>query len=349
MPIRLKDLAVDLGLSVVTISKVLRNTSDVSTKTRDRVLKRMKELNYHPNLSARSLITGKTFTIGLVVPDLLHPFFAQIAKEISAAIRAKGYSLFIASSDEDPDLEEQEIRQLLARRVDALLVASAQTSIDNFREIEEVGIPYVLLDRKLEGLKANFIGIDDLAAGFLATQHLIEQGCKRIAHIGGPEVSTARDRMEGYRKALLAAQMWPSLDYIVNTGFPGKPRGQEAGYEAAIKLLSNTDRPDGIFCFNDPIAIGSMRAVMDAGLRIPQDVAIVGCGNLDNSDFLRIPLTSIDQENRTIGKKAAALALKLAQSKSKSKFRSELISPKLIVRESSLRHSSAGDREPTSA
>ena len=199
MPARLKDIANDLGLSVVTISKVLRNHPDIGEATRKRVLKRMKELDYQPNLAARSLITGQTWTIGLVVPDLLHPFFAQIAKLISAEVRKKGYSLFISSSDGDPDLERQEIKQLLARRVDVMLIASAQWTIETFRQIEQQKIPYILLDRQLAGLECNFVGVDDRAVGVLATSHLAEQGCKRIAHIRGPEVSTAIGRLDGYR------------------------------------------------------------------------------------------------------------------------------------------------------
>ncbi len=173
MAVRLKDIAKDLGLSVVTISKVLRDHPDIGEETRKRVLKRIKELNYQPNLAARALITGQTWTIGLVVPDLLHPFFAQIAKEISAEVRRKGYSLFISSSDDDAALEQQEIAQLLARRVDVLLIASTQWATESFRRIEEQRIPYVLIDRQFPGIAANFVGVDDHAIGFLATSHLI--------------------------------------------------------------------------------------------------------------------------------------------------------------------------------
>ena len=126
MPVRMKDIARDLGVSVVTVSKVLRNHSDIGEETRERVLKRMKELNYRPNLAARALVTGHSLTMGLVVPDLVHPFFAEVAKGISRTLRKKGYSLLISSSEEDAELEQQEIEQLLARRVDALVVASAQ-------------------------------------------------------------------------------------------------------------------------------------------------------------------------------------------------------------------------------
>jgi LacI family transcriptional regulator len=336
-PVRMKDIAQDLGLSTVTISKVLRGHSDIGEETRKRVLKRMKELNYQPNFAARALITGRTWTIGLVVPDLLHPFFAHVAKAISAGIRGQGYSLIITSSEEDPELEQQEIAQLLARRVDVLVIASAQWTVESFRRIEERGIPYVLIDRRFAGLPANFVGVDDEAVGRLGTAHLIEQGSRRIAHIRGPETSTALGRMEGYKQALAAAGMAARPECIVPIGNSGDDRGAPGGYEATKMLLGLTPRPDGIFCFNDPIALGAMRAILDAGLRIPQDIAVVGCGNVLYSDFLRVPLTSVDQDSAAIGRLAAELALQLVGATDAARPRTELVSPKLVVRASSLR------------
>lgn len=338
MAVRLKDIAQDLGLSVVTVSKVLRDHPDISDQTRKRVLKRMKELNYQPNMAARSLITGQTWTIGLVVPDLLHPFFAEIANEISLEVRKKGYSLFISSSDEDPALEQQEIAQLLARRVDVLLVASSQQESASFQRVEAQDIPYILLDRQLPGLESNFVGVDDRAVGVLATGHLIQQGCRRIAHIRGPEVSTAAGRLEGYRQALAAAAICCHPEHIVSLGTSGDYRGERGGYEAAQKLLANQNRPDGIFCYNDPSALGAMRAILDAGLRIPEDIAVIGCGNLSYSDLLRVPLSSVDQGTAAIAKAAAKLALKVAHSKGPKALRTELVRPRLVVRASSLRN-----------
>jgi LacI family transcriptional regulator len=335
MATRLKDIANDLGLSVVTISKVLRDHPDIGSDTRKRVLKRMRELNYRPNLAARSLVTGQTWTIGLVVPDLLHPFFAEIAKAISTATRKQGYSLLISSSDEDPELEAQEIEQLLARRVDVIMVASAQSRVDSFRQIEEQGTPYILIDRRLDGLKANFVGVDDEAVGMLATTHLLEQGCRRIAHIRGPEVSTAIGRLEGYRRALASRKLTPLLQHIVSLGTSGDHRGEKGGYEAARRLLSAKPLPDGVFCFNDPSALGAMRAILDAGFRIPEDLAVVGCGNLSYSDFLRVSLSSIDQGSESIGRGAADLALRLARKKGQLRPKNELIAPRLVVRASS--------------
>jgi len=337
MVARLKDIASDLGLSVVTISKVLRNHPDIGEQTRKRVLKRMKELNYQPNFAARSLTTGRTWTIGLVVPDLLHPFFAQIAKDISVEVRKKGYSLFISSSDEDPALEQEEIAQLLARRVDVMLIASSQWTVESFRRIEEQRIPYILLDRQFTGFESNFVGVDDVAVGVLATKHLIEQGCRNIAHIRGPEISTAMGRLEGYRQALAAQQMPALPGQVVSIGPSGDHVGDRAGYAATVKLLANQTRPDGIFCFNDPVALGTMRAIYDAGLRVPEDIAVVGCGNLFYSDFLRVPLTSVDQNSKKIGKIAAARALKLAENRRPVRPRSALVTPHLVVRGSSVR------------
>jgi LacI family transcriptional regulator len=339
MAIRLKDIANELGLSVVTVSKVLRDHPDIGADTRKRVLKRMRELNYQPNLAARSLVTGRTWTIGLVVPDLLHPFFAEIAKAISAEARQHGFSLFISSSDEDPELEVQEIRQLLARHVDVLLVASAQTSAGNLRLIEEQKTPYILVDRRFPGLNANFVGVDDEAVGTLATAHLIEQGCRRIAHIRGPEVSTGLGRLRGYEQALRAEGLKPLAGHVVSLGTSGDHRGERGGYEAAQKLLQARSRPDGIFCFNDPSALGAMRAILDAGLRIPHDVAVIGCGNIAYSDFLRIPLSSVDQGSESIGKIAGQLALALAtgEKKTRTKPKTELVTPSVIARASSRR------------
>lgn len=337
MAVRLKDIADELGLSVVTVSKVLRDHPDIGEETRRLVLKRMRELNYQPNFAARSLVTGRSWILGLVVPDLLHPFFAEIAKAITAETRSQGYSLLIASSDEDPELEIQEIKQLLARRVDVIIVASAQWSINCFRMIEEQKTPYILIDRRFQGLEANFVGVDDEKVGELATAHLIEQGCRRIAHIRGPEVSTAVGRFEGYKRALATFNLTPLPGHVVSLGSSGDHLGEKGGYEAAKRLLTAKDRPDGIFCFNDPSALGAMRAILECGLRIPEDIAVVGCGNLSYSDFLRVPLSSVNQGSEEIGRRTAELALKIAGKRTAVQPKVELVAPQVVIRGSSRR------------
>ncbi len=340
MAITMKDIARDLGVSVVTVSKVLRNHSDISAETRKRVWLRIKELNYQPNPAARTLVSGRTNLIGLIVPDLVHPFFAQVAKGISSKLRSEEYSLIISSSEDDGALEGREINQMLARRVDALILASTQSAAENFRRMEESGIPCVLLDRKIEGLKASFVGIDDVMAGTMATTHLLDIGCKVVAHIGGSDVSTSWDRQEGYSKTLADQGVHLAPEYIVRRGH-GDDSGDEAGFAAMKQLLALKPRPDGVFCCNDPIAMGAMRAILEAGLRIPKDVAVVGCGNVNYADFLRVPLTSIDQDSNSLGTSAAKLALSLIKRKAEGKTdgaaKNVLLTAKLVVRTSSQR------------
>lgn len=336
MPARLKDIAKDLNLSVVTISKVLRDHPDISQDTRQRVLKRMKELNYQPNLAARALVTGRSNIAGLVVPDLVHPFFGQVAKGLSQGLRKKGYSLVLSSSEDDPELEQQEIELLLARRVDVLIVASAQSSVESFQRLTELKVPYVLIDRKFDGLAANFVGVDDATVGALATSHLIEVGCRRIAHIGGPNVSTALGRRDGYLRALAERGITPAPELMQMRGH-GDDAGDAHGHRAMHRLLALDVPPDGVFCFNDPTAMGAMKAVLEAGKRVPEDVAIAGCGNVAYADFLRIPLTSVDQQSDGIGERTARMALALLENGAPPRTRTVLLEPKLVVRASTQR------------
>jgi LacI family transcriptional regulator len=336
MAITMKDIARDLGVSVVTVSKVLRNHSDISAETRKRVQQRMKELNYQPNPAARALHTGRTNLIGLIVPDLVHPFFSQVAKGISARLRSKEYGLTISSSEDDPQLEKREIDQMLARRVDVLILASTQSDPKSLRRIEDQGVPYILLDRKIPNLEANFVGIDDVIVGTQATTHLIEIGCKTIAHIAGPKVSTALDRQTGYSMTLAKHGLVLPSGYLVARGHMDDS-GDVSGYEGMKLLLQCDPRPDGVFCCNDPIAMGAMRAILEAGLKIPEDVAVVGCGNLHYDDFLLVPLTSIDQDSSGLGASAAKLALSIVKNKSQATPKTILLGSKLVVRASSQR------------
>jgi len=332
----MKDIARDLGVSVITVSKVLRNHPDVGDETRERVLARVKELDYRPNLAARSLVTGRTYLIGLVVPDLLHPFFAEIAKSLSDVLRGSGYYLIVSSSEEDPDIEEQEINQLLARRLDTLIIASCRSTVDVFFRIERQRTPYVLIDRILPGLTANFVGVDDEAVGRLATRHLIDIGCKRIAHIRGPETSPSIHRVEGYKRALAQAGLKVIDDYII-TERKGDVETKQRGAEAMRQLLSLKLRPDGVFCFNDPLAMGAMNYALDQGMRIPEDIAVIGCGNLHYDDSLRVPLSSIDQHSRRIGEEAARITLSIVSSKVPPQPETVVLQPELIVRASTRR------------
>jgi LacI family transcriptional regulator len=329
-PVRLKDIARDLNVSVMTVSKVVRNCPDVGPETRKRVLARIKELNYQPNWVARSLAARRTFIVGLIVPDLMHSFFAEIAKGVSTALRPLGYDVVICNSEEDATLETSEIERLLARQVDGLILASAQppSAVDPVARIEARGVPFVLIDRHFHSANASFVGADDEAIGRLATNHLIERGCQHIAHIAGPETTPGVGRLKGYRDALAAAGMSVPASYVT------RATDDESGYYAACKLLALRPRPDGIFGYNDPVAAGAIKAVLEEGIQIPGQMKLVGAGNVHYSDLLRVPLSTVDQRSTDIGSQAAEILAKALASKRRRPAVSVRIEPTLIPRES---------------
>jgi LacI family transcriptional regulator len=334
MAVRLKDIARDLGVSVVTVSKVLRGNADISEATRRRVLKRMKELNYQPNMMARGLASGCTYTVGLVVPDLVHPFFAEFAKSLSGVLRTNSRALILASSEEDPEIERQEIRTLLNRGVDVLLIASCQANLRNFYELGDTRTPYVLFDRNFPHLAAHFVGSDDVAVGEMATRHLVDIGRKRIAHIGGKNTSPSFDRLRGYRNALIQFGLPTSDDYVV-VRERVEEAGDIAGFQAMQELLKLKQRPDAVFCYNDLTALGAIDATLQSGLRVPEDVAVIGCGNLRYANYLKVPLSSIDHGIIELGRLAGEFALSLSTDPERAP-KTMLAPSTLVVRESTI-------------
>ncbi len=334
--VTLRDIATDLGLAVITVSKAIRNHPDISKQTKARVQQRIRELHYQPNWAARSLATGKSFSIGVVVPDLVHPFFAEVVKGISEEVRAAGYSVMIASSEEDPQMERQQVEFFLGRQVDALILASVQPTPEIVQLIESRGVPFSLIDRRLENANCNFVGVDDERIGYIATQHLLEVGCQRIAHIRGPEISTGIGRVRGYLRALEQHQHKVRAEYIVSRD-SSDTRADASGYEAMKRLLEMRPVPDGVVCYNDPTALGAIKAIFEAGLKIPDDVAVIGAGNDRYASELRVPLSTIDQQHHTIGQRSAKLVLRAISADEPIRPKVVLLVPRLIVRESTLR------------
>ncbi len=320
----------------MTVSKALRNHGDIADETRRRVLERARALNYQPNLTARSLVNRRTFLVALVIPDLMHSFFAEVAKGADDKLAPRGYQILISNSGERVETELHQIRSLRGRNVDGLIIASSADSAASpvVDELNTFGARYVLVDRDIPGLKANYVGVDDEEIGYLATSHLVEQGCRRVAHIQGPENSPAKGRLRGYRRALENAK------FVIPPGYAGTGgSGDLAGYDAMRRLLRLTPRPDGVFCYNDPVAAGAMKAILEARLKIPKDVAVVGAGNVHYSDLLRVPLSTIDQSSRLIGQTAANLLLDSFDAKAPVVSQRVLFSPRLLMRQSSRRHS----------
>jgi LacI family transcriptional regulator len=334
MAVTMQDIARDLNVSVVTVSKALRHQGSISVATRNRVLQRARELNYQMNWVARSLVTRRTYTIGLLLPDFQHPFFAEIAKAVAETVRPRGYHVIISYFEEDPELEATEVESLVARQVDGLIVASAQTPESGlFQNIRQRKIPFVLIDRPIAGSRVSFVGTDNEALGRLATEHLIAQGCQRIAHLRGPAgLGIAAARMAGYRKALAKHKLSMPTEYVVEARYD-----DDMGFRGMQRLLGRKPPPDGVVCYNDPVAIGAMKAILAAGLNVPRDIAIIGAGNVHYSDLLAVPLTTVDQGATLIGDQASEILLQQISSKRTLCPKAILIKPRLVIRKSTAR------------
>jgi LacI family transcriptional regulator len=279
-------------------------------------------------------VTRRTFTVGLLLPEFTHPFFAEIAKVVAQKVRPHGYHVIISYSEEDPELEISEAESLLARQVDGLIVASVRSTQGHgiFERVRDRKTPFVLIDRPIEGVQASFVGVDDYALGKLATEHLIQQGYTRIAHLRGPRIGIAESRVEGYRGALRKFRLHVPSHYVV---FGGHSR--ESGHSGMLDLLQLNPVPDAVFCYNDLVAIGAIKAIIESNLRVPQDIGVVGAGNVSYSDVLAVPLTSIDQGTAAIGERASELLLERMSSKSSLRPKKVLVPPRLVWRESSRR------------
>src|SRR5260370_10762075 len=200
----MKDIAQDLGVSLMTVPKALRSHSDISEETRQRVLQRMRELNYQPDWIARSMVTGRTYLVGLVMPDLMHSFFAEVATAVARKLQPLGYHVVVSNTMEDAAVERRNLEVLIAHKMDGLIIASAQRpgQTEIFEALDRSGIAYVLIDRMLAVVNANYVGVRDQDLGIMATEHLISQGAQRVAQIRCPAVSTCTCRLRGYRQAL---------------------------------------------------------------------------------------------------------------------------------------------------
>jgi LacI family transcriptional regulator len=329
----MKRIAGELGVSITTISKVLNNRQDIGAATRARVLARVAELGYQPNAVARSLTLRRTHTLGVIIPDLMHSFFVEVVAGLEAVASARGYGLLLCSSNEDPAKERAEIEMLRRRQVDGVVLASVDASgnTDLLQRLSALSIGLVMIDRDdHSAVRCDRVLTDDERVGRLATGHLVEQGRRRIAHIEGPPIAHAQRRLHGYRAALKAARIRTRPEWIVPGGFM-----KADGFRAMKNLLALTPPIDAVFAANDPAAIGAMEAIWDAGLRVPEDIAVVGAGEVALGDLLRVPLTTVSWSREEQGRTAAELLLTRIDAESAPKFRRVIIPPRLIVRRSS--------------
>lgn len=333
MPTTLADIAQELGVSKMTISRAINNHPEINAETRNRVLEVARRLNYRPNQHARALATNRSYLLGMLVPDLMHSYYAELLRSIEAVARPAGFQIVICNTEEDAGREISEAQALL-HSTDGLIVASAlpPTETTQYRKMIKDGAKIVLVDRELANLRCPVVITDNVQVGRLATEHLISLGHRRIGHLRGTAVAVAAERFEGYKQALAkhALPFDPAL--VRECGF----RDSE-GYEAMRGWIAAGDFPSAIFVVNDPAAIGAMRAIEQAGLCVGQDVAIIGSGNIHYGDMLRVPLTTISWSRAEMGQAAAEILLKLIDnSLSGAKAAPRIvIPPELVVRQSS--------------
>jgi LacI family transcriptional regulator len=329
----MKRIAGELGVSITTVSKVLNNREDIGHATRARVLAKVAELGYQPNAVARSLTLRRTRTLGVVIPDLMHSFFVEIVAGLETVASARGYGLLLCSSNEDPARERAGLEMLRHRQVDGVILASvnATGNTDLLQRLAALNVGLVMIDRDDHPtVTCDRVLTDDVKVGQLATGHLIEQGRTAIAHITGPPIAHARRRAEGYRAALKQHRIRQRPEWVVRGGFM-----ERDGYRAMKKLLALETRVDAVFAANDPAAIGAMKAIWDAGLRVPDDIAIVGAGQIALGDLLRVGLSTVGWSRDEQGRRAAELLLNRIGPEPSDQFRTIVIEPHLIVRRSS--------------
>jgi LacI family transcriptional regulator len=330
MPVTLADIARELGVSKMTVSRAINNHPLINPETRARVLEVARRLNYQPNQHARALATNRSHLIGVVVPDLMHSYFAEIYRGVEAIARPLGYRNLICNTDEDAAKELDETEALLPR-TDGLIVASSLPpgKVGFYKRILKEGAKVVFIDRRLKGLNCPVVMTDDVQVGVLATEHLISLGHRRIGHLRGTTASTAEGRFEGYRRALEKHRLPLDAALVRDCGF-----SERDGYESTRRWLAEGKVPGAIFAVNDPAAIGAMQALEEAGRRVGRDVAVVGGGNIHYGDMLRVPLTTVSWSRSEMGQQAARLLLQLIEGQTPGK-RQVVLPPELIVRSSS--------------
>jgi LacI family transcriptional regulator len=328
----MKRIAGELGVSITTVSKVLNNHDDISDATRTRVLAKVEELGYQRNAVARSLTLRRTHTLGIVIPDLMHSFFVEIIAGIEPVASARGYGLLLCSSSEDPGKERAELEMLRGRQVDGVVLASANASgnTDMLLQLTRQRTGLVMIDRDDHpSVKCHRVLTDDEQVGVVATAHLLDAGRRAIAHIAGPAIVHAKRREKGWREALKARGLKAVDDWLVGGGFM-----ESDGYRAMKRLLTVRPKIDAVFAANDPSAIGAMKAIWEAGLRVPEDIAVVGAGDIALGDLLRVPLTTVGWSRRDQGRHAAELLLGTLEGDVDRPQR-VVMPPRLIVRGSS--------------
>ena len=337
--VNLKDIASNLNLSVGTVSRVLNGKAKeyrIKEETVKRVLAYADKVGYSPNLLAKGLRNSKTYTIGLMIPDIANPFFSMMAKHIQRAASDANYTILLVDAEEDIEKEEAQVRNLLNRQVDAIIAAPVGTSFKHFTSIQKQNIPFIFVDRYSKEDSIPFITSDNYQGGLDATNHLLSNGHRAIALVRGLEdIEPVIERRRGYEDALSQAGVQIRQDLMVGNDFTEKN-----GYESTKTLLELSNPPSAIFAMSNLIGLGVLKAVKEKGLRIPEDISVIVFDDQPYVAYLNPPITTVKQNSEQIGILAIDLILKKIEQKNLS-VKSQMIPVKLINR-SSVRDISGG-------
>src|ERR1700692_3414998 len=330
MPVTIKDVARESGVNISTVSRALNNGYGVNDQTREHVIARAARLNYRPNRIARGLATGRSHSLGLIISDIRNPFFAEVARGAEDAARAGNCDLVLCNSDLDADKQMHYVRSLLEKRIDGILMNSVSAlSREQQAQLTASGVPIVLLNRTPSNQGFSTVCANNEAGGAMAARYLLELGHRKIAHLTGPKQhGNLSDRTRGFVRTLQAAKN--AIQPIVRYGkfnFAG-------GADLTTKLLDAHPDVTAIFAANDVMAFGVVKAALERGLRIPQDLSLIGFDNIEFSGIVHPPLTTIHQPKYEMGQAAVEILLRLARNKEKQMPEHRLLGVELIERQS---------------
>ncbi len=335
--VTIADIAKELNTTPATVSRALSNHPGISDKTKKSVHQAASKLNYKRNRIASSLRSGKTHLIGVIIPSAEINFFGSVVHGIENVANQNGYNVLLYQSNESRDYEEKGLETFLSARVDGILVSIAKDTIDysHFNEIKAQGIPIVFFDRSSDDLGIDSVVIDDYKGAFIATEHLIAQGYKRIAHITGPQyLKNFYDRLKGYLGALQANKIKVDPSLIINGNI-----SIESGRDGVKNFLSMNNPPDAVFAAEDFTALGVISELKERKIRIPDEFGVVGFANELFGKHITPTLSTIDQQTIQMGKSALNLLVSIIESKEKNELKQQkiILEPLLICRESSTR------------
>lgn len=338
--VTIKDIARELGISPSTVSKALKGHPDISPATKKAVQELVKKWNYQPDPIALSLKSGQSKTIGVIVPEIVHYFFSTVISGIEDLAYDSGYHVMFCQSNESYEREVKSVDTLMSSRVDGILVSQSKTTLnfDHFRKIADAGLPLVFFDRICEELDTDRVVVDDEKGAYDAVKHLYLAGCRNIVHLSGPQnLNIGSGRKKGFEKAIreLGLNLQPSS--IINCDTPEEAR------IVVPELLKRKIRPDGIFAVNDLTAAETMRIIKKAGLRIPNDIALVGFTSGMISDLTDPTLSSVEQHGYKIGKEAVRLLIERIERKNDLPSQTILIKTRLVVKGSSQKKETHGN------